>query len=77
MINIACGERYTLNQLVEYLNEIMGTKLEPLYSEPKPGDVRHSQAAIGRAERLLGYRVEVGFREGLERAVAWLRTKTT
>ncbi len=74
VINIACGERYTLNQLVEYLNQIMGTKIKPLYSEPKLGDVRHSQADTSRAERLLGYRVEVGFREGLERTVAWFRS---
>jgi len=74
VINIACGERYTLNQLVEYLNQIMGTKIKPLYSEPKLGDVRHSQADTSRAERLLGYRVEVGFRDGLERTVAWFRS---
>ena len=75
VINIACGERYTLNQLVEYLNQVMGTEIEPLYSEPKLGDVRHSQADIGKAERLIGYRVEVGFREGLERTVQWFRSK--
>lgn len=73
IINVACGERFSLNDLVAELNEIFGTRLEPLYSEARPGDVKHSLAAIERARDLLGYQVKVGFREGLERTVEWLR----
>jgi nucleoside-diphosphate-sugar epimerase len=73
VINVACGERYTLNELVAALNEILGTKLSPIYTESKPGDVKHSLAAIERAKDLLGYDVKVGFREGLQRTVEWFR----
>jgi nucleoside-diphosphate-sugar epimerase len=73
VINVACGESYTLNDLVAALNEILGTKLSPIYTESKPGDVKHSLAAIERAKELLGYDVKVDFREGLQRTVEWFR----
>lgn len=73
VINVAIGERYSLNQLVVILNEILGTKIEPVYAEARPGDVKHSLAAIERAKELLGYNAVVGFREGLERTVEWFR----
>jgi nucleoside-diphosphate-sugar epimerase len=73
VVNIACGERYSLNQLVGALNDILGTSISPVYSDPKPGDVKHSLADISRAKELLGYEVKVGFREGLEHTVEWFR----
>jgi nucleoside-diphosphate-sugar epimerase len=74
VINIACGERYSLNQLMTALNEILGTKITPYHTESKPGDVKHSLAAIERAKTLLGYDVKVDFKEGLQRTVEWFRT---
>jgi nucleoside-diphosphate-sugar epimerase len=73
VINVACGERYTLNELVAALNEILGTEISPIYTESKPGDVKHSLATIERAKELLGYEVKVDFREGLRRTVEWFR----
>ena len=73
VINIACGERYSLNQLVEALNDVLGTSIKPVYSDPKPGDVKHSLADIEQAKALLGYQVKVDFKEGLERTVEWFR----
>jgi nucleoside-diphosphate-sugar epimerase len=58
---------------VAALNEILGTKIEPLYDEARPGDVKHSLAAIERARELLGYEVKVDFHEGLKRTVEWFR----
>ncbi|MFN3477082.1 MAG: SDR family oxidoreductase [Candidatus Methylomirabilales bacterium] len=74
VINVALGERYTLLTLVEGLNRILGSRLLPRFEGPRPGDVRHSQASIEKAERLLGYRPKVGFEEGLRRMVEWLKT---
>jgi len=51
----------------------VGSQLEPIYSEPRAGDVRDSQADIGKAERLLGYTPSVSFDDGLGRTVAWYR----
>jgi UDP-glucose 4-epimerase len=73
VFNVACGERYTLLELIARLNGILGTEIEPTFGPPRPGDVKHSLADIGRAERELGYRVETSFEEGLEQTVAWYR----
>ena len=72
--NVACGERFTLLDLVRTLNGILGTRLEPIFQAPRPGDVLHSHAAIERASRLLTYRPIVPFAEGLRRTVDWIRT---
>ncbi len=69
VINVACGERYSLNQLVAALSEIIGSNTEPVYTEPRQGDVRHSQADISLARRLLDYSAQVDFKEGLRRTV--------
>lgn len=73
IFNIACGKRITVNKLVTDLNKIMNTDIEPLYTNPRPGDVRHSQADISKAEEALSYRVEVDFKEGLRKTVACFR----
>jgi len=76
IFNIACGKRITVNELVKGLNGIMNMDIEPLYTHPRPGDVRHSQADISRAGKVLGYKVEVNFEEGLKKTVEWFRKKT-
>ncbi len=73
VFNIACGERYTLLDLIGILNEILGTRITPIHDGPRPGDVRHSQADITAAREALGYRVVVDFAEGLRRTVEWCR----
>lgn len=71
--NIACGERATLNELVRYLNEILGTGIEPIYLQERAGDVKHSLADISAAKEAFGYVPVVGFREGLERVAGWYK----
>jgi nucleoside-diphosphate-sugar epimerase len=67
--NVGCGDRVTINELVARINDCLGTDIEPVYTEPRPGDVRHSHADVSKARSLLGYEPEVGFVEGLERTV--------
>lgn len=71
--NVACGETTTLLDLVATLNGALGTRLEAIFQPPRPGDVRHSHAAIQRAGALLGYRPTVQFAEGIRRTVEWMR----
>ncbi len=71
IVNIGVGERYTLLELVDALNAILGTSLEPEFAPARVGDVRDSQAAIERAHETIGYLPRVAFGEGLERTVAW------
>ncbi len=70
-VNIGCGARTSLLQLVAILNKVLGTSISPVFSAPRQGDVRHSRADVTRAERLLGYRREVSFEAGLAQTIAW------
>jgi len=72
-VNIACGGRTTVNELASSLRDILGVRREPVHGEPRPGDVPHSWADLGLAESVLGYRPEVGLREGLERTILWFK----
>ncbi|MCE7982428.1 MAG: NAD-dependent epimerase/dehydratase family protein [Caldilinea sp. CFX5] len=74
IFNIACGQRYSLIDLMDALNEILGTAIEPTFDHSRRGDVKHSLADIQRAQDLLGYTVQVDFLEGLRRTAAWYRT---
>ena len=71
ILNIACGESFTLLDLVDSLNRIAGKSIEPIFGPAQPGDIKHSLAGIEKAEGLLGFKPTVGFREGLERTAAW------
>jgi len=70
-INVGCGARTSLLDLIDTLNGILGTRIEPEFAEPRPGDVRDTEAAVEKAQDLLGYRPEVDLRDGLTRTVAW------
>jgi nucleoside-diphosphate-sugar epimerase len=72
--NIACGGRYTLNQLFAALRDRIGSRVEPVYGPARPGDVKHSMADIGRIQKDLGYHVGVSFEEGIDRTVQWYQT---
>ncbi len=73
VVNIACGKRYSLNELVALLNRILGTAIEPLHQPARKGDVKHSQASIAAARRLLGYKPHFSLEEGLRKTVEWFR----
>jgi UDP-glucose 4-epimerase len=71
VFNVACGQRYTLLDMIAALNDILGTQIEPVHTEPRVGDVRHSLADISVAQEVLDYRVLVDFYDGLRQTVAW------
>jgi nucleoside-diphosphate-sugar epimerase len=73
--NIACGDRISLNRLLDDLRQIIGVEIEANYVEARPGDVKHSLADITKAEEILGYRPAINFSEGLQRTVASLQGK--
>jgi nucleoside-diphosphate-sugar epimerase len=76
VINVACGSRISLNELVRVMNIIIGSNTPPVYKAPRPGDVRDSQADITKAERLLGYTPLVQIEEGLKHTVEWCRSES-
>jgi UDP-N-acetylglucosamine/UDP-N-acetyl-alpha-D-glucosaminouronate 4-epimerase len=72
VINVALGERITLNQLLGELKQLIGCNdVVAEYREPRVGDVRHSLADITRAQELLGFEPVIELREGLQRTVDW------
>jgi nucleoside-diphosphate-sugar epimerase len=73
VINVATGGRISLNELYRVVRDLTGARGEPLYEEPRAGDVRDSQADISKARRILGYEPLVSFEEGLNRTVTWYR----
>jgi UDP-glucose 4-epimerase len=72
-INVACAERTSLNQLVSVLHKILGSKLPPVYEEPRKGDVRHSLADIRKGKEILNYEPKVGIELGLEKTVEFFQ----
>lgn len=75
--NIAGGKAHTILDLVEMLNRLIGTKIPPTLGPPRPGDVKHTRADIGKARRLLGWEPAVSFEEGLRRTVEHYRQPHT
>jgi nucleoside-diphosphate-sugar epimerase len=74
VINVATGGRVSLLELFESVRALVGGQVEPLFQETRAGDVRDSQADIGKARRLLGYEPIVSFEDGLKNTVEWYRT---
>jgi len=71
VMNIACSERVSINQLYQKLAHTTGQNYPPLYVQLRPGEVRHSLADITKAKKLLGYTPEVNWENGLVRTVNW------
>ena len=69
IINVAGGRSYDLLYLLQVLQELLDSRVEPNFGPPRPGDVRYSLADLTRARELLDYQVSVSFEEGLARLV--------
>ena len=74
--NVACGERLTVNALLAAVNGVLGTSVEAVHAEPRPGDIKHSTADFGKARRVLGFEPRVPFLVGLRRTVEWYKNKS-
>ena len=75
--NVAVDDRTSLNRLYQLLRDTFATQIpelaavKPVYRDFRPGDVRHSQADIGKARRLLGYAPTHRLAEGIRAAMPW------
>ena len=69
VFNVACGERWTLNQTTSLIAEITGESIVPEYRPARKGEVRHSHASIDKARIGLRFTPQVGFAEGLRRTI--------
>ena len=73
VINIACGQAVTVNEIINMINNLLGKSVKPTYTPPRPGDVKHSLADITAAQNLIDFEPIVSFREGLQLAIDWYR----
>lgn len=72
-INIACGKRISLNKLLDFLKDMMGSKVSPVYQEPRKGDIRHSLADIQKGKKFLNYCPIVDIGDGLKKTVEYFQ----
>jgi nucleoside-diphosphate-sugar epimerase len=73
VFNVACGDRITVNAMLQHVNKITGKDISPVYADPRPGDIKHSHADITLAREHLGYQPMVSFEEGLRHTIEWYR----
>jgi len=74
VFNIACDTRYSVLDIAHTIESLLGRKVKIQHTPPRAGDVRHTQASIEKAQRLLGYNPTVGFEEGMRRTFEhWTR----
>jgi nucleoside-diphosphate-sugar epimerase len=75
VLNIACGGRTSLLELLEGITRATGKSVAPVFEPARPGDVRDSQAAVTEAETHLGFRPAVDLETGLARTTAWFKER--
>lgn len=71
--NIAYGGREYLNDIYFGLTKALGVDIEPIYGPDRKGDIKHSNADISKAKRLLGYDPEWNFQRGIDAAIEWYK----
>jgi len=72
VFNVATGTASSINELVLNLQEIMGKKdLKPVHKASRAGDIKHSCASVEKAEKILGYKPQCSFKQGLTELVEW------
>ncbi|MCH8965446.1 MAG: SDR family oxidoreductase, partial [Planctomycetes bacterium] len=73
VINVACGQSVTINQVINTINKLLGTDLKPRYTPPRAGDVMHSLADVTLAREVIGFEPHLMFEDGLARAIEWYK----
>jgi UDP-glucose 4-epimerase len=75
VINIACGQRITVNELVARMADLYGRPdLTPIHKPARAGDVKHSLADLSRAGAVLNYQPIIDFKPGLAATVRWYQS---
>ncbi len=69
--NVARNSQTTLLELLEMIYQASGKRVEPVFAEPRPGDVMHSMASLDRIGREIGYAPGFSLEEGIEITLNW------
>jgi nucleoside-diphosphate-sugar epimerase len=73
IMNIAGGMETSVNKLWEIIRSITGTDIEPVYAEPRKGDVKRSFANVSGAGELMGWQSRTDLESGLRKTVDWIK----
>lgn len=71
--NIAFGGREYLNDIYYGLTKALGVDIEPIYGPDRKGDIKHSNADISKAKRMIGYDPDWSFERGIAAAIEWYK----
>jgi len=75
VFNIACGRAYSVLDIVKYVNKILGKNIQPAFGPIRAGDAKHTLADISKAKKLIGFKPEIGFEEGLKKAIEYFNNE--
>jgi nucleoside-diphosphate-sugar epimerase len=75
-INIACGQAFSLLDLVNDINKILNKNIKPILADPRAGDIKHSLANISKAKELLDYKTDIDFIQGLKLTIDWMKEQS-
>jgi nucleoside-diphosphate-sugar epimerase len=75
IFNICTGLETRILDLVETLQELFPAAAEPIFADPRPGDIYRSIGSPKKAADLMGYRAQVTLEQGLKEAVEWMRNQ--
>lgn len=73
VFNIAYGGQVTVNELYNTIKELMNVAIEPIYGPERPGDIKHSNADISKAKKLLNYDPKYSFYDGIKLTIDWYK----
>lgn len=73
VFNIACGQAYSVFDIVKYVNKILGKDIKPAFGPIRAGDAKHTLADISKAKKLIGFNPETGFEEGLKKTIEYFK----
>jgi nucleoside-diphosphate-sugar epimerase len=65
VMNCACHDRISLNELIKFISDLTGKKITPKYDSARTGDIKHSFADISLAKNILKYEPIIDFNKGL------------
>ena len=71
--NTACSDRISLNEMILELSKLTATDIKKTYGPERKGDVKHSEASIEKAIKLLGYKPQYSFKNGLAETIKWYK----
>jgi UDP-glucose 4-epimerase len=75
-LNVACGIGTTVNGLLAAINEVLGTEVQPIYADPRAGDIMHSTADITKARRFMNFAPGLSFMDGLKTTIEWYKKRS-